>query len=62
MPRHGLTPDDSKEREKFLKDQASVVAKVNAPQNADIAALVRRSGGGLRRIYTEIEKLKRAQA
>ena len=54
-----VTPDDSKEREKFLKDQASVVAKVNAPEGADIATLVRKSGGGLRRVYTEIEKLKR---
>lgn len=57
-----VTPDDSKEREKFLKDQASVVAKVNAPEGADIATLVRKSGGGLRRVYTEIEKLKRVQA
>ena len=51
-----VTPDDCKEREKFLKDQASVVAKVNAPEGADIAALVRKTGGGLRRVYTEIEK------
>ena len=55
-----VTPDDGREREKFLKDQASVVAKVNAPLGSDIASLVRKSGGGLRRIYTEIEKLKRA--
>ena len=57
-----VTPDDCKEREKFLKDQASVVARMNAPEGADIATLVRKSGGGLRRIYTEIEKLKRLQA
>ena len=57
-----VTPDDCKEREKFLKDQASVVARVNAPEGADIATLVRKSGGGLRRVYTEIEKLKRVQA
>ncbi len=54
-----VTPEDGMEREKFLKDQASVVAKVNAPAGADIASLVRKSGGGLRRVYTEIEKLKR---
>ena len=57
-----VTPDDCKEREKFLKDQASVVARANAPEGADIATLVRKSGGGLRRVYTEIEKLKRVQA
>lgn len=54
-----VTPDDGKERDQFLKEQARVVAKVNAPTDADIAQIVRKSGGGLRRVYTEIEKLKR---
>ena len=53
-----VTPDDSKERDKFLKDQANAVAKVNAPTGTDIATLVRKTNGGLRRVYTEIEKLK----
>lgn len=55
-----VTPDDGKEREKFLNEQARVVAKVNAPEGTDISVVVRKSGGGLRRVYTEIEKLKRA--
>ena len=55
-----VTPDDSKERDKFLKDQANAVAKVNAPTGTDIATLVRKTNGGLRRVYTEIEKLKMA--
>ncbi len=55
-----VTPDDGKERERFLNEQARVVAQVNAPAGADIARIVRKSGGGLRRVYTEIEKLKRA--
>ena len=55
-----VTPDDGREREKFLKDQAGAVARVNAPTGTDIASLVRKTGGGLRRVYTEIEKLKRA--
>lgn len=54
-----VTPDDGKDRDLFLKEQARVVAKVNAPEDADIAQIVRKSGGGLRRVYTEIEKLKR---
>lgn len=54
-----VTPDDGKERDQFLKEQARVVAKVNAPADADIAQIVRKSVGGLRRVYTEIEKLKR---
>lgn len=56
-----VTPDDSKERDKFLRDQAGTVAKVNAPDGTDIATLVRKTGGGLRRVYTEIEKLKMMQ-
>jgi len=36
------------------------VAKVNAPEGTDIGVIVRKSAGGLRRVYTEIEKLKMA--
>jgi transcriptional regulator with XRE-family HTH domain len=56
-----VTPDDSKERQQFLMEQARCVAKVNAPEGTDIASLVRKTDGGLRRVYTEIEKLKRAE-
>lgn len=54
-----VTPEDGKEREKFLKAQAMIVAKLNAPKGADIRSIVNLSGGGLRRVYTEIEKLKK---
>jgi hypothetical protein len=54
-----VTPDDGKERERFLMEQARVVAKLNAPEGTDIPTLVRKTAGGLRRVYTEIEKLKR---
>ena len=57
-----VTPDDGRERETFLRRQAQIVAKVNAPKDADIAEIVRKTGGGLRRVYTEIEKLKMAKA
>ena len=53
-----VTPDDGKEREAFLMRQAVIVAKVNAPAEADVSDIVRRTNGGLRRVYTEIEKLK----
>ena len=53
-----VTPEDGKEREKFLKAQAMIVAKLNAPKGTDVRSLVNLSGGGLRRVYTEIEKLK----
>lgn len=55
-----VTPDDARERDLFLRKQAQIVAKVNAPDGADIAQIVRKTGGGLRRVYTEIEKLKMA--
>lgn len=54
-----ITPDDGKERDAFLQEQAYIVAKANAPEGADIKSIARKSGG-LRRIFTEIEKLKRA--
>ena len=38
--------------------QAAIVAKVNAPVGFDVATIVRQTRGGLRRVYTEIEKLK----
>lgn len=53
-----VTPDDGKEREQFHRAQATMVAKANAPAGADVQQIVRKSGGGLRRVYTEIEKLR----
>lgn len=54
-----VTPDDTKERDIFLKAQAAMVAKLNAPNGTDIVKVVNRTGGSLRRVYTEIEKLKK---
>lgn len=54
-----VTPDQEDDRKAFLMEQARVVASVNAPDGADIGQMVRKSGGGLRRIYTEIEKIKK---
>ena len=55
-----VTPDDEKTKKKFLISQATLVAKVNVPENIDAAAIARKCEGGLRRVYTEIEKLKRS--
>lgn len=54
-----VTPDQEDDRKAFLMEQARVVAKVNAPEGTDIGQIVRKSQGGLRRVYTEIEKLKK---
>lgn len=53
-----VTPDDGKAREEFMMKQATIVARVNAPDGADIATIVRKTNGGLHRVYTEIEKIK----
>ena len=53
------TPDQDDDRKAFLMEQARVVASVNAPEGTDIGQIVRKSQGGLRRVYTEIEKLKK---
>ena len=52
-----VRPQDSEERKSFLLKQAVEVAKLNAPEGVDAVSLARKSGG-LRKVYTEIEKLK----
>lgn len=54
-----VTPEQEDDRKAFLMEQARVVAKVNAPEGTDIGQIVRKSQGGLRRVYTEIEKIKK---
>lgn len=53
-----VTPDDGKERQAFLIEQARVVAEANAREGVDAGELARKTGGALRRVYTEIEKAK----
>ena len=53
-----VTPAEADERKAFLMEQARAVAKVNAPEGTDIGQIVRKSAGGLRRVYTEVCKLK----
>ena len=50
---NAVTPDDEKLRVEFLKKQAAQVVMVNAP-GADVMAIVNRTGGSLRRVYTEL--------
>ncbi|MBQ3364373.1 MAG: ATP-binding protein [Muribaculaceae bacterium] len=54
-----VTPEHEDDRKAFLLEQARAVAAVNAPDGVDIGPIVRKSGGGLRRVYTEIEKIKK---
>ena len=52
-----VTPQDGEERKSFLLKQAVEVARLNAPEGVDAVSLARKSGG-LRKVYTEIEKLR----
>ena len=56
-----VTPEDGKERNRFLLEQARIVATLNAPEGTNAGEIARKSGGGLRRVYTEIEKLKNSR-
>ncbi|MDY6122106.1 MAG: ATP-binding protein [Porphyromonas sp.] len=52
------TPEDEKERERFLRSQVAAVAKVNAPEGADVSGIIRRAGTSLRRLEHEFTKLE----
>lgn len=56
-----VTPEDGKERSEFMREQARIVAKVNAPTGIDVNDIARKSCGALRRVYTIIEKQKQQQ-
>lgn len=51
-----ITPEDQKERTKFLEAQSYIIAKLNCPEGGDVRQIMNRAGGNLRRVYTEIEK------
>lgn len=52
-----ILPDEEKERKEFLLVQTIEVAQLNLPEGAPVMEIVKRSGGSLRRLYTEISKL-----
>lgn len=54
-----VSPFQESERSRFLMEQAVLVAQANAPSGVDAVSIARRSGGSLRRVYIEIEKLKK---
>lgn len=53
-----VTPDTEKERKAFLRRQVEQVAEANAEAGCDLSTIVNKSNGSLRRVYTELEKLK----
>lgn len=53
-----ISPEHTAEFEKFQLGQSYLVAQANAPEGTDYKALARRAGG-LRRVYTEIMKVRK---
>ncbi len=51
------TPQSAKEAEEFAYMQAALIIKANAPQDANIKAIIHKSESSLRRIYTELSKI-----
>ena len=52
-----FSPEGREEFEKFLKEQAALVIRANAPSGTDIQKMLVKTDGSLRRVYTEISKL-----
>lgn len=54
------TPESENERRQYLREEARRVALANVPKGTDVSAMVNKSmeGGGLRRIRTEVGKLR----
>lgn len=53
-----ISPENEKDRLAFELQQAIQVAGANAPEGVDYKALARRAGG-LRRVYTEVLKIRK---
>ena len=51
------SPDGKEENDRFTLAQATMIIKANAPETADAQALLIKTDGSLRRIYTELSKL-----
>lgn len=52
-----VTPEGKEDAEKFVKTQAALIIRANAPSGVDIQKMMHKTEGSLRRIYTEISKL-----
>lgn len=52
-----VTPDGKEAMEEFFKTQVALVTRVNEP-TADIPKIYRKTDGSLRRVFTEIQKMK----
>lgn len=56
-----VSPENTRELQAFLVSESTLVARANAPEGVD-AKVIARKAGGLRRVYTEIMKLRYGRA
>lgn len=52
------SPQAGEELQTFIRRQAALIIKVNAPQGANMQRLLTSTDGSLRRVYTEVQKLR----
>jgi hypothetical protein len=57
-----ISPDGKEARDEFNREQVALIAKANGVENAYLQKVYASSGGSLRRIYIEVQKLKRIAA
>lgn len=57
-----ISPDGKEAMDNFNREQVAVIAKANGIQVSDLQKVYAKSGGSLRRIYIEVQKIKRQAA
>lgn len=55
------SPLGGEELQHYIRRQSALIIKANAPQGADMQRLLTATEGSLRRIYTEVQKLRHQQ-
>jgi len=57
-----ISPEGSDARDEFNREQVALIAKANGISNDKLQKVYASSGGSLRRIYIEVQKMKRLAA
>lgn len=57
-----ISPDGKEAKDEFNREQVALIAKANGVENNHMQKVYASSGGSLRRIYIEVQKLKRLAA
>lgn len=57
-----ISPDGKDAMDEFNREQVAIIARANGVDAGELQKVYARSGGSLRRIYTEVQKMKRMAA